>query len=126
MTMSRPAVFAPKSLAVAFALSLALAAAPARAGSIVLQPGAAGQIDVGDRYSYTTIDITNEAAAAGRIEIAGKSFDVPAAQNNVPGKIEVYDRYGRSTYGGSYITVTNTGAAPLRLISRYQMTYMTQ
>lgn len=117
MTMSRRTAVA----ASAFALAFALTSAAALAGSIVVQPGASGQIDVGDRYSYTTIDITNQGTAAGKIEIAGKTHDVPAGA-----KIEIYDRYGRSTIGGSYITVTNTGAAPLHLISRYQMTYMTQ
>ena len=117
MTVSRP-VFAA---AVALALSSALVHAPALAGSIVVAPGATGQIDVGDRYSYTTIDITNDGTTAGKIEIGGKTHDVPAG-----GKIEIYDRYGRSTIGGTYIYVTNTGAAPLHLISRYQMTYMTQ
>lgn len=121
MTVFRTASLVRQTVSAAFALSLVLSAASALAGSIIVAPGASGQIDVGDRYSYTTIDITNQGSATGRIEIAGKSFDVPAG-----GKIEVYDRYGRSTYGGSYITVTNTGAAPLRLISRYQMTYMTQ
>ena len=106
MTKSRPVSLAHKISSAAFALSLTLAGSAALAGSIVVAPGASGQIDVGDRYSYTTIDITN--------------------QGNAAGKIEVYDRYGRSVNGGSYITVTNTGAAPLHLISRYQMTYMTQ
>lgn len=117
MTVSRPAFIA----AVALSLSFALAGAPAQAGSIVVAPGATGQIDVGDRYSYTTIDITNQGATAGKIEIAGKTHEVPAG-----GKIEVYDRFGRGTVGGTYIYVTNTGTTPLHLISRYQMTYMTQ
>lgn len=117
MTVSHPAF----AFAAVFALSFALAGAPALAGSIVVAPGATGQIDVGDRYSYTTINITNEGGVAGKIEIGGKTHEVPAG-----GKIEIYDRYGRSTIGGTYIYVTNTGTVPLHLISRYQMTYMTQ
>lgn len=102
----------------AAALAITVLAGAAQAGSFDIAPGATAQVDVGDRYNYTTLSIINQGAAAGRLQLTdGRSVDV--AGN---GKAEVYDRLGRSRSGGSYVSVTNTGAVPLRVISSYQWT----
>jgi hypothetical protein len=108
-------------MTLAGALVLGLLFAPAvRAGMIEVAPGATRQIDVGDRYNYTTITITNAGAAAGRLEFGtpvDQAVDVPDS-----GSIELYGRYGRSPTGGNYVTVKNSGSVPLRILSRYQET----
>lgn len=99
-----------------FAAMLLAVAGPALAGSIEVAPNQTAQIDVGSRDSYTSITVTNRGAEAGRLEIAGTAVAVPAN-----GQVELYDRYGRNTRGPSYVTVTNSGTSPLRLLSRYQL-----
>lgn len=100
----------------AAALALTVIAGTAQAGSFDIAPGATAQVDVGDRYNYTTVDIVNRGAAAGRLQFAnGASVDVPAG-----GKAQVYDRLGRGARGASYVTVTNAGTTPLRVITSYQ------
>lgn len=109
------------TLAALFAAGLMTGfAVSAQAGTITVQPGASAQIDVGTRDGYTAITVVNTGSSAGALQVpAGAgTVTVPAG-----GKAELYDRYsGRGAGGAAYITVTNTGTAPLSLTSRYQPT----
>ena len=68
------------SLLSAIASITLLAAAPAQAGSHVVQPGVTAQIDVAERGGYTTIVVVNRGNAAGSLQIpaGGGSVIVPA------------------------------------------------
>ncbi|WP_374301390.1 hypothetical protein [Ferrovibrio sp.] len=104
-----------------FTLALGLAAiSPAQAGMVQVEPGAASQIDVGDRSNYTTITISNAGAVAGRLELGApvnQTIEVPAG-----GKVELYGAYGRGPVSGSYVSLKNSGNVPLHVLSRYQET----
>lgn len=104
------------SLFSALASVLLLAAAPAQAGSQMIQPGATVQIDVADRGGYTTIVVINNATATGSLQLpaGGSMVTVPANS-----RAEFYDRYGNGPVGNAYIAVTNTGSVPLQVITRY-------
>lgn len=104
------------SLLSALASAVLLAAAPAQAGSQVIQPGATVQIDVAERGSYTSIVVINTGAVAGSLQLpaGGSTMTVPAN-----GRTELYDRYGNGPVGNSYIAVTNTGSVPLQVVTRY-------
>lgn len=104
------------SLLSAIASVMLLAAAPAQAGSRVVQPGATAQIDVAERGGYTTIVVVNSGSAAGSLQVpaGGSTVTVPAN-----GRTELYDRYGNGPVGNAYVNVTNTGSVPLQVITRY-------
>ena len=107
--------FAASLLSAIASLTL-LVAAPAQAGSHMVQPGATVQIDVAERGGYTTIVVVNRGNAAGSLQIpaGGGSVTVPAN-----GRTELYDRYGNGPVGNAYVAVTNTGSVPLQVITRY-------
>lgn len=103
-------------LALAATFAVCLIAAVAVAGSVDVVPGKRAVIDVGDRDSYTTLTITNRGTGPGRLEfVDGRFVDVPAGAST-----EIYERLGRGGRGSAYLTILNTGAAPLRVASRYQ------
>jgi hypothetical protein len=91
---------------------------PALAGSYLVAPGATTRIDVADRNGYTTIAIINSSAVAGSLQIPAGSADIAVPAN---GRTELYDRYSRSPAGSAYVTVTNTGSVPLKVISLYSV-----
>ena len=106
------------ALAVLFAAGLMTGlAVSAQAGTITVQPGASAQLDVGSRDGYTAITVVNTGSSTGALQLPAGAVTVPAGS-----KAELYDRYSgsRSAAGAAYITVTNTGSAPLSLTSRYQ------
>ncbi|WP_298728610.1 hypothetical protein [uncultured Ferrovibrio sp.] len=85
---------------------------PAMAGAYQIDPGATVTIDTGERGAYTTIIITNPSATPGRLSLdAPISRIVDVAAN---GKAEVYETFNRP-----WISVTNTGDARLRVLTRY-------
>lgn len=104
------------SLLSAIASAALLAAAPAQAGSYVVQPGATAQIDVAERGGYTTVVIVNSAGTAGSLQLpaGGSTVTVPAN-----GSTELYDRYSSGPIGNAYVAVHNTGSVPLQVITRY-------
>jgi hypothetical protein len=99
-------------------LAASLAAAPAQAGSFIVQPGATTQIDVAERNNYTTIVVTNGSNVAGSLQIPAGGATVAVPAN---GKIELYDRYSSGPIGNAVMAVTNTGSVPLRVISQYSV-----
>jgi len=103
--------------AAAVAVGIAVAA-PAQAGSYLIEPGASTRIDVADRNGYTTVRIINSSAAAGSLQLPAGGADIAVPAN---GRTELYDRFSRSPAGGAYVTVTNTGSVPLRVISLYSV-----
>jgi hypothetical protein len=111
MTTARPVL-----AVVVLILAALIQVGPARAGSLDLAAGATGQIDVGSRDSYTSIIISNRGPAVGRLQIGDTVLEIPAN-----GQVELYDRYGRANRGTGYVSVTNSGSMPLRLVSRYQL-----
>jgi hypothetical protein len=104
------------SLLSAIASVALLAAAPAQAGSYVVQPGATAQIDVAERGGYTTVVIVNNGSTVGSLQLpaGGSTVTVPAN-----GRTELYDRYSNGSIGNAYIAVRNTGSMPLQVITRY-------
>lgn len=104
--------------ALAAVLATSLAAAPAQAGSFVVQPGATTQIDVAERNNYTTIIVINGGNAAGSLQLPAGGATVAVPAN---GKIELYDRYSSGPIGNAVVAVTNTGSVPLRVISQYSV-----
>lgn len=89
-----------------------LVSVSAMAGGFRLEPGAAVQIDTGERQNYTTITISNPDAVPGRLALdapIGRTVEVPAH-----GSVELYGAYGRRTVG-----VTNTGSSRLEIVTRY-------
>lgn len=95
-----------------------LAAAPAQAGSYLVQPGATLQIDVAERGSYTTILVVNNGSTAGSLQIPAGSAAIAVPAN---GRIELYDRYSNGPIGNATVAVTNSGSVPLQVISRYSV-----
>lgn len=101
-------------------LLIALAAAApltaAQAGQTDLKPGASDVVDTGERGNYTTMTIHNLGSQPGRVDFGapiGRSVDVPPG-----GQVELYGSYGRPA-----VKATNSGQAPLRIITRYMETF---
>ncbi len=111
------AAFLPAA-ALAVTLAAGLAAAPAQAGSFVVQPGATAQVDVAERGGYTTIVVVNKNSTAGSLQIPSGAAAVAVPAN---GRTELYDRYSNGPIGNATVAVTNTGSVPLQVISRYNV-----
>lgn len=105
-----------RSMFLAAAFAFAHFAGTAWAGSFNIIPGTSAIVDVGDRESYTTLTIVNRGTSEGSLQLpGGRVIGVPAG-----GQMEVYDRLGHTGRGPSYVTITNNGSTPLRVVTRYQ------
>ena len=104
-----------RALLPAVAALTMLVSLSAMAGGFRLEPGAAVQIDTGERQNYTTITITNPDATPGRLALdapIGRTVEVPARSS-----VELYGAYGRRT-----VNVTNAGSSRLEIVTRYMET----
>jgi hypothetical protein len=94
------------------ALMAALPLAAARAGQTLLDPGASGTIDTGERGNYTATTIYNLGDQAGRVEFGApidQVIEVPAG-----GQVELNGNYRRPA-----VQATNRGPTRLRILTRY-------
>lgn len=98
------------------AMLAAMAAGPAQAGMTLLDPGAAGSIDTGERSNYTAVTISNLGDQPGRLELgapANSVIEIPPS-----GTVELNASYGRAA-----VQAINRGPTRLRILTRYQETF---
>lgn len=100
------------ALPVLAAAAIALWTLSAQAGAFRLEPGAATQIDTGERQQYTTITIANPGTTPGRLTLdapINREIEIAAG-----GTAELYGLFGRGS-----VAVVNTGQSKLEIVTRY-------